>query len=229
MDSTRAPATSWLPLFPTPVLCQALTDSARLNRLLIAATLQWRSHHLGIQRTNAGGWHSEKNLAVQPVPAIQAFLEQARPVLSDWLMASFALAAKPDPEHWQIELWANVNQRGHSNRAHDHFRTDVIASAFYYVQCGGAQAGGQTIFINQQSVPNYVACEIAWRDQEYSMSPQDGMLVVFPSWLGHRVEPYAGDGDRITLAFNASHPAFKVKRVGDRPLSPWLKRLLGRN
>lgn len=37
--------------------------------------------------------------------------------------------------------------------------------------------------------------------REYRLEP--GQLVLFPSWLMHQVTPYQGDGERITVAFNA--------------------------
>ncbi|NQD37079.1 hypothetical protein HPT27_08585 [Permianibacter sp. IMCC34836] len=228
MDTAQSSAAPPLSLFPTPVFCQPLADTERLNHELIALVQSLYQQQPSVQRSNVGGWQSAKDLQNNPAPAIQAFLAQSRAVLSDWAMLTFALHTRPDPAMWWFALWANVNRPGHYNRAHDHFRSGQIGSSFYYVRTGGNQAGGRTVFINQQSVPHFVDCEVGWRDHEYPVTPQDGMLVVFPSWLGHRVEPYTGDGDRITLAFNAGHPDLPVRRRGDRPLPPWLKRLLGR-
>ncbi|MFZ5842865.1 MAG: putative 2OG-Fe(II) oxygenase [Pseudomonadota bacterium] len=212
--------------FPTTVLACELVDAHTLNRDLMSWIQRPHQHQPGVQRSNAGGWHSDKTLADDP--AATAFLTLARDALSQWAWHCFDLSQPPASAHWQIELWANLNRRGHYNHAHDHFRSGIIASAFYYVQCGDANAGGRTVFLNQQSVPAFVQLTTPWRDREYAITPQAGTLVVFPSWLGHRVEPYLGDGDRITLALNAGHPELPVKRKGDRPLPPWLKRLLGR-
>lgn len=214
------------PIFPTPILICEIADPVRLNQSLIEWVQQLRAHDPGVQRTNAGGWHSRKQLADDPHAG--RFVQVAREALSAWAVQSFALTDPPDPNGWQIELWANLNQRGHYNHAHDHFRSGVIASAFYYVQCGGENVGGSTVFLNQQSVPSRIEPGVAWRDSEYAVTPKDGTLMVFPSWLGHRVEPYLGDGDRITLALNAGHPALPVRKRGDRPLPSWLKRLLDR-
>ncbi len=217
-----------LPLFPTPVMRSVLPDAARINAELVDWVRGLQREDGGVQRTNVGGWHSAVMLAQRPVPVLQGFLAHARDALSRWAQHSFALPQAPDAAGWQIELWANLNRRGHHNRAHDHLRSGVIASAFYYVQCGGSEVGGRTVFVNQQSVPAHVECAVGWRDQEWAVTPADGMLMVFPSWLGHRVEPFEGDGDRITLAFNAGHAALPIKRRGDRPLPAPLKRLLGR-
>lgn len=37
----------------------------------------------------------------------------------------------------------------------------------------------------------------------YVLAPIPGRLVFFPSWLGHYVTPFHGEGQRITIAFNA--------------------------
>ncbi|MEY3951768.1 MAG: hypothetical protein RL320_570 [Pseudomonadota bacterium] len=35
-------------------------------------------------------------------------------------------------------------------------------------------------------------------------APQEGRLIIFPSWLNHQAMPYQGSKDRIILSFNAS-------------------------
>jgi hypothetical protein len=37
-------------------------------------------------------------------------------------------------------------------------------------------------------------------------TPATGHLILFPSWLEHRVEPFEGEGERISIAFNATNP-----------------------
>jgi hypothetical protein len=37
-------------------------------------------------------------------------------------------------------------------------------------------------------------------------SPSPGHLFIFPSWLEHRVEPFEGSEERISIAFNACNP-----------------------
>ena len=37
-------------------------------------------------------------------------------------------------------------------------------------------------------------------------SPATGHLLIFPSWLEHQVERFAGAGERISIAFNVSNP-----------------------
>jgi hypothetical protein len=32
--------------------------------------------------------------------------------------------------------------------------------------------------------------------------PQSGLLLIFPAWLYHYVNPYHGEGERISVAWN---------------------------
>ena len=223
MLNTPTTTSRGLPLFATLVMLTEFADPTPLNQALADWVRSQQRRQTGMQRTNVGGWHSEKFPADLPEPAVQAFLAAVRPALSEWAAQTFQLSSIPDPAAWQIEFWANCNRRGHYNKAHDHFRADIIASAFYYVQSGGDQVGGRTVFINQQSVPPYVELGIDWRDREYALTPKDGTLVIFPSWLGHKVEPFQGDGDRITLALNAGHPMLPVQKRGEKPRLAWLR------
>jgi len=216
------------PVFGTPLLQRGLPEAAALNAELAAWALQLRSQSPGVRRTNAGGWHSEKLAALADQPkAVQAFLAEAQQALSDWAMATHALPQRPDPAAWRLEFWANVNQRGHHNLAHDHFKTGWAASAVYYVATGGPEAEGHTVFLNQYSLPAFVATPLRPRQAEHAVVPQDGLLLVFPSWLGHRVTPYQGEGERITLALNAGHPDLPVARQGDRTWPAWLNGING--
>jgi uncharacterized protein (TIGR02466 family) len=42
-----------------------------------------------------------------------------------------------------------------------------------------------------------------WALRPLSLRLKPGELVIFPSWLMHQVMPFQGDGERITVAFNA--------------------------
>jgi hypothetical protein len=36
--------------------------------------------------------------------------------------------------------------------------------------------------------------------------PEEGKLLLFPSWLEHHVEAFEGDGERISVSFNVTNP-----------------------
>ncbi|MCX7602300.1 MAG: 2OG-Fe(II) oxygenase family protein, partial [Meiothermus sp.] len=37
----------------------------------------------------------------------------------------------------------------------------------------------------------------------FDVTPEEGVLVVFPSWLLHKAMPYDGERDRVIISFNA--------------------------
>jgi hypothetical protein len=39
-------------------------------------------------------------------------------------------------------------------------------------------------------------------------------MLLFPSWLQHTVHPFAGDGERISIAFNVLIDALPNERTG---------------
>lgn len=215
-------------LFPTEILQSSLQNSAVLNALLVDEVMQLKASRPGVNKTNVGGWHSAPDLQFAQLPAIQQFVSEISARLTAWAGQYFQLPTALDPKLWQIELWANCNEQGHFNKAHDHFRSGIVASGFYYVRCGGPAVGGETVFINQQSCPANIKVNFPLRIAEYQVTPVDGTMYIFPSWLGHRVLPYQGEITRISLAFNAHHPALSVFKVGDKPRFKTLKKLLGR-
>jgi Putative 2OG-Fe(II) oxygenase len=40
--------------------------------------------------------------------------------------------------------------------------------------------------------------------QKLVIKPEPGMIVIFPSWMYHFVNPFHGDGERISVAFNVA-------------------------
>ncbi|HZZ78808.1 MAG TPA: putative 2OG-Fe(II) oxygenase [Gemmataceae bacterium] len=106
-----------------------------------------------------------------------------------------------------VESWFHITNRGGFHDAHLH--PNCSWCGIYYVQVGdsgAAQAGG---------APNggtrfYSPFTIGYRDvgnrylfEELDTPIEDGMLVLFPSYLRHSGLPYAGRRDRVVIAFNA--------------------------
>jgi hypothetical protein len=40
--------------------------------------------------------------------------------------------------------------------------------------------------------------------EDFEVAPREGMVLVFPAFLGHSVHPFTGEGRRIVVGFNAS-------------------------
>ena len=215
-----------LQLFPSQVLRVTWPQAQSLNPALIDEVLALRDQLPSVSKTNVGGWHSPSVLQDRQEPALREFTDTIPAHLSAWAQQFFAFETPLDPALWQMEIWANCNETGHFNKAHDHFRSGVVVSAFYYLRCGGAGVGGETVFINQQSCPLNIHSPVPLREQSFAVTPEDGDMYIFPSWLGHRVNPYLGQQTRISLALNAWHPALNVRKKTDKQRFAGLRQVL---
>lgn len=100
--------------------------------------------------------------------------------------------------------WFSINRKYSYHEQHHHCPN--VWSGVYYVQTGTDDA---TIsFINKNLI------DTGWpyrsnkeMNTEYNSTqtvckPESGMLLVFPSYLHHKVDQHLSDNDRITIAFN---------------------------
>ena len=74
----------------------------------------------------------------------------------------------------------------------------------YYIKSGNHDSG-DTVFENPVK-STYIDRGNVFLDNmsTYRVKPQDGLLVIFPSYLIHYQAMYKGTEDRIVVAFNAS-------------------------
>jgi uncharacterized protein (TIGR02466 family) len=101
---------------------------------------------------------------------------------------------------WNLcDSWFNWYGQGDFMFEHIHPERR-ISGCYYYAATGD---DGQLKFKN----PNPLMQNKLWpadalRDQDYTVLPQVGRLVMFPSWLPHRVSINTTDQTRISIAFN---------------------------
>ena len=103
------------------------------------------------------------------------------------------------------EYWININLNEKISFPHSH--PNRVFSAVYYIK--DDKNCGDLVFIN----PNKVVCQNISDDciEEYNfynathwkVTPQPGLLIIFPSWLEHYVMPNNSNTDRISIALNS--------------------------
>jgi uncharacterized protein (TIGR02466 family) len=108
------------------------------------------------------------------------------------------------------EAWININQKGHFNYSHDH--PGSLFSAVYYVN-GGADKGElefktpiapHTYTISDEMVGSFNS----FTGHAMVIPPVTGDLLIFPSWLLHRVNMSQSEEARISIAFNSRAAKF---------------------
>src|SRR5262249_16880390 len=95
--------------------------------------------------------------------------------------------------------WANVNAPGAGHQVHDH--PNNYLSGVYYVQ---THEGADTVnFLDPRPQARTVRPPVteltAENTEQVVLKIKDGMLLLFPAWLPHCVDPNRGNRARISL------------------------------
>ena len=200
-------------LFATPVAAVVLPNAGERNARLLAIILDRRREQPSIQSSNAGGWHSSRDLEAWGGADALDVLTVAKSVATQLTADRFGKPIKPA---WTVQAWANVNGPGDANIAHYH--AGSFWSGTYYVDDGGCAAdpslGGAFEIIDPRGpAPAMYAPTLRFAGEDgqsagsaETIQPRPGLLFLFPSWLMHQVRPYRGTGLRVSLAFNLGLP-----------------------
>lgn len=100
--------------------------------------------------------------------------------------------------------WININGKYHCNRLHDH--QGSVLSGVYYIKV--PKNSGNINFHH----PMKKVISRDWSDavsnctpvssQTWFFEPKPNLLMIFPSWIDHEVEPNLSDEYRISISFN---------------------------
>jgi uncharacterized protein (TIGR02466 family) len=198
-------------LFATPIAAIELPDAAARNRDLAATILRRRSTAGSVQASNAGGWHSDRDIADWGGPPVGEILALAQSAATQLTADRNGGPVRPA---WKVQAWANVNGPGDSNICHYH--PGSFWSGTYYVEDGGCAddhaLGGEFEMLDPRGPgPAMYAPTLKFAGEDgqsagsaETIRPRPGLMVLFPSWLYHQVRPYRGDKLRISIAFNLS-------------------------
>lgn len=174
-------------IFPTPLYKRVITRAAEMKDGLVEDIERWRMENVyGIQRSNAGrAWHS----------GTDAFERPAWAELTDAVMDAAGDVLRSEdyvgPVHPRlIEMWANYMRDGGWMRPHTHGNADW--SGVYFISCPPV------------SEPLRFHTPVSHARRLTHIEPaNEGVMLIFPSWLMHYVEPTVSvEFPRITASFN---------------------------
>lgn len=184
--------------FPTPIWW----DDTNINLEPIRALCQRLRDEdpNGRQISNNGGWqsadfkggdHNELSTLIDYI------LGASERCLGDY---GYALGYK----FKMLNLWFNVNGKGHSNQIHTHAGS-FLSGTFYVTVPNNAS----DIVFYKNTSEDHIIASAAHIDTHTAISgatcrypPRDGRMVLFPSYLPHGVLPSQTEEERVSLAFN---------------------------
>ena len=185
--------------FPTPVWTLQLDDYQSINEQMYKfIKITQSKDQQGISKSNIKGWHS-KDFNMQenePKNFIKFILPAIEQVITDmnWEKQKQSININ--------NMWAIINTGGAANHRHQH--SNCTISGAYYVRA--PKNSGDIIFYDPRPAPVYTY-PIAVNPnllnaQVNGISPKEGALVLFPSYLDHSVNENLSNEERIVISFN---------------------------
>ena len=185
--------------FSTPVWASTIDNAEEVNKDILEYILDLQKKDpKGIVKSNFSGWHSNDFDLKDKAPKnfVQSIKKNINNALKDmnWDL---------DKQNVKINsLWAIINDQGAFNQRHHHGNSDL--SAAYYVSA--YENCGDIVFYDPRPAPVYkhpiAKAPNILNASVNSVKPKDGLLVLFPSYLEHSVNPNLSNQKRIVISFN---------------------------
>ena len=146
------------------------------------------------------GWHSEQFNLQDKI--FEDLLNAITPKIHE---ATIDMGWDTDNQFVKItSMWSIINKKDSLNERHHHGNNAL--SAAYYVKADDKV--GDIVFYDPRPAFAFSHPESSQINdlnaQVKSIKPKDGLLVLFPSYLEHSVNPSKSEQDRIVISFNVS-------------------------
>lgn len=167
---------------------------------------------LSLYDPNRNAWDGEMNTTFSTDRMVLKNLPDLENVITSQVAEFVKILTGLDTHSIHIDSsWINFGETGDQQYEHDHIGGSDI-SGVYYIHV--PPDSGDIKFKNPITQFRYIEghCVNAipfWHRNSFtrpdtSYIPSDGELILFPSFLRHRVMPNRSEETRITLAFNAT-------------------------
>jgi len=187
--------------FSTPVWINEINNSESINTELKNYIYKKKEKNPeGTKKSNVNGWHSDefdlKNENLKNfISEISKNIESAIKDM-DWDLETQIVKI--------TSMWSIINNKDAFNEKHHHGNSAL--SAAYYVKA--EQNAGNIVFYDprQANVFHHPTSKQvnSVNAQVQSVTPKAGTLVLFPSYLEHKVNPNLSNEERIVISFNVT-------------------------
>ena len=197
--------TSYFSIFPTNIMGFRIDDSKEMNsaiatHLLERQKVEVNNNHNSVQ----GGWHSSFNLLHREEQWSKDLEDMILSVVKDFV------AHYNGPHFWdkqvedaRLQCWGFVLGAGHCSTYHTH--PGSVVSGTYYVKVPEGMQKDEDVSSGRFNIPDFRCGPTSspeWITPNFKYDPEEGMGLVFPSWVPHFVEPHYEEGERISISWN---------------------------
>ncbi len=186
-------------LFPTPVWTFQLENYQTINEMMFNYIKEEQIRdQSGINKSNNKGWHSKDfNMQeAEPKEFISNISTYIEKTITD-------MSWEKEKQTIKISnMWAIVNTGGSTNSKHQHGNSTI--SGAYYVSA--PKSCGDIVFYDPRPAPVFYYPKATSSNllnaQVNSITPKEGALILFPSYVDHSVNENLSNEERIVISFN---------------------------
>ncbi|MDA9748676.1 2OG-Fe(II) oxygenase family protein [Pelagibacteraceae bacterium] len=185
--------------FSTPVWASQISNYKETNDKIYNYIKELQAiDQKGVTKSNIKGWHSKdfdmkNNKVLEFVSLISPKINQVLTDM-DWDINTQEVKI--------LNMWSIINTGGASNARHHHGNSDI--SAAYYVRA--PKECGEIVFYDPRPAPVFSHPKSNKSNilnaMVNSITPLEGGLVIFPSYLDHSVNANLSNEERIVISFN---------------------------
>ena len=182
-------------LWPTPYWYTHIWEFIRsetrvtFNEDMIGSIQGMIDKDKSVRKSNRGGWQSE---LLPPTGELEPLSVE---------ISEFCKSINLGINEIVIpQMWINVNKKNDWNAIHSHGQYNI--SGTYYVKV--PKDSGQIVFRDPRpaAITNNFMVNRFDKGEFRKVKPIEGLLILFPSYLEHFVEPSNADEDRISISFD---------------------------
>ncbi len=193
-----------IPIFPVPIYLERPSRGGALNRPLASAiraihTADTHGKQLCAEKYSGGytSYFTHRRLELDP-----RFVSFTNMILDCAREFTEKLGFESKTALRMVNLWTNINSRGGYHEKHRH--ENSFLSGTYYVEAG--EGAAPITFYDPKAafrmIEPHMDNPATFTAKVFSVQPTTGTLVLFPSYLEHKVEVQKSDLDRLSLSFN---------------------------
>lgn len=188
---------------PSQVVSGEIENFAAQGHKLVDWIYDYRDRNpRSSNRSNEGGWQSYDKWFYESEPTFDPWLDLIKQELRD-LLGYYRLS------HTNIDLasmWINISSKYCFNVTHTHKPTNLAGVLWVKIPPNS----GDFVFTFPESYfdPNIIlSTQESYREEiglhaGITEHPKEGKMILFPSYMPHRVEMNHSDEDRISISFN---------------------------
>ncbi len=190
-------------LWPTLFLQVRLDDAAAHTRRLAEMIREMDRRHRDITSD-----YLEADLLEADEPSINWLRES----INGCAIAYFRRIGLAYALDWTLQAWPNVNRFGDYHDYHNHPRSYLSGTYYVKVPVGteklklrrDVRSGCISFYDPRYSVNMSSIKGDPYVDPEYTVRPEPGMLLLWPSFINHFVHPNLSKQVRLSISFNVN-------------------------